>query len=111
MSGADMGYAIAQEMNVNITYGWLITQVTSDGAADKAGLKGGDQQVRINNEWSVIGGDIIIAVDGTRIINGDSLMSYLEEKTTPNQIIKVSIVRDNQQIDIPVELGMRPALS
>jgi S1-C subfamily serine protease len=111
ISGTDMSYSIAQKMNVNITYGWLITQITSGGAADKAGLKGGDQQVRINNEWSVIGGDIIIAVDGTRIINGDSLMSYLEQNTTPNQIITVSIVRDNKQIDIPVELGMRPALS
>ncbi len=111
ISGADMSYSIAQKMNVNITYGWLITQITSGGAADKAGLIGGNQQVRINNEWAIIGGDIIIAVDGTRIINGDSLMSYLEEQTTPNQIITVTIIRENQQLNIPVELGTRPALN
>ena len=111
ISGDDMSYSIAQEMNVNITYGWLITQITSGGAADNAGLKGGNQQVRIDNEWIVIGGDIIISIDGTRIINGDSLMSYLEEQTSPNQTVTITIVRNNQQLDVPVKLGMRPTLN
>jgi len=111
ISGDDMSYSIAQKMNVNITFGWLITQITSGGAADNAGLKGGNQQVRIDDEWAVIGGDIIIAIDGTRIINGDSLMSYLEEETSPNQTVTITIVRDNQQLDIPVKLGIRPAFS
>ena len=111
ISGDDMSYSIAQEMNVNITYGWLIIQITSGGAADNAGLKGGNQQVRIDNEWIVIGGDIIISIDGTRIINGDSLMSYLEEQTSPNQTVTITIVRNNQQLDVPVKLGMRPTLN
>lgn len=111
ISGADMSYSIAQAMKVDVTYGWLITQITSGGAADKAGLNGGDQQVRINGERVTIGGDLIIAVDGTRVINGDSLMSYLEEYTKPNQIITVTIVRGDQTLDVPVELGTRPAVS
>ena len=109
ISGTDMSYSIAQAMKVNVTYGWLIAQTTSGGAADKAGLKGSNQQVSINGALEAIGGDIIIAVDGTRIINGDSFMSYLEEHTTPNQIVTITIVRSNQILDIPVELGMRPA--
>ncbi|MCJ7572408.1 MAG: trypsin-like peptidase domain-containing protein, partial [Candidatus Thermoplasmatota archaeon] len=96
ISGADMSYSIAQAMDVNATYGWLITSVTSGGAAQKAGLKSGNEQVIIDNERVNIGGDIIVAIDGTRIINGDSLMSYLEEYTIPNQIITVTILRDNQ---------------
>ena len=110
ISGADMSYSIAQVMDVNITYGWLITSITSGSAADKAGLKEGDQQIRIDNEWAIIGGDIIVAIDGTRIINGDSLMSYLEEYTVPNQIITVAIIRDNQILAISVKLGVRPAI-
>ena len=110
ISGADMSYSIAQAMDVNITYGWLITGITSGGAADKAGLKEGNQQIRIDNEWAIIGGDIIMVVDGTRIINGDSLMSYLEEYTVPNQIITVTIIRDNQLLEISVKLGARPAV-
>lgn len=111
ISGVDMNYAIAQEIKINVTYGWLISQITNGGAADKAGLKVGNQQVRINNDWVIVGGDIIIAVDGTRIIAGDSLMSYLEEYTIPKQLITVTILRDNQLLNIPVELGTRPAVS
>jgi S1-C subfamily serine protease len=111
ISGIDMNYGIAQTMKVNITYGWLIAQDTSGGAAEKAGLKGGNKQVIVNNERISIGGDIIIAIDGTRMIDGDTLMSYLEENTIPKQIIKVTILRNNQILNFPVELGTRPAVS
>ncbi|MCX6664200.1 MAG: PDZ domain-containing protein, partial [Euryarchaeota archaeon] len=111
ISGTDMTYAIAQSLGVNVTYGWLITQITDGGAAAQAGLQGGNQQVRVNDVWVMIGGDIIIAVDGTRIINGDSFMSYLEEYTTSYQTISVTIVRNHQLLDIPVVLKQRPAAS
>jgi S1-C subfamily serine protease len=109
ISGDDMSYSIAQAIGVNVTYGWLITQVTNRGAADNAGLQGGNQQVHINDAWVVIGGDIIIAVDGTRIINGDVLMSYLEEHTIPHQVINLTVLRNHQLLTIAVELGQRPA--
>jgi S1-C subfamily serine protease len=109
ISGTDMTYEIAKTIGANVTYGWLITQVTNGGAAEEAGLKGGNQQVRINDQWVIIGGDIIIAVDGTRIINGDTFMSYLEEHTKPSQTIRVTIVRNHQFQDILVELKQRPS--
>ena len=109
ISGADMTYEIAHNIGADVTYGWLITQVTNDGAADRAGLQGGNKQVRVNNEWMIIGGDVIIAVDGTRIVNGDTFMSYLEEHTTPNQTITVTILRNNQTQDIPLVLQQRPS--
>ncbi len=46
ISGTDMTYEIAKTIGTNITYGWLITQVTTGGAAEQAGLQGGDQQVQ-----------------------------------------------------------------
>jgi len=111
ISGIDMSYSIAQVMNVSVTYGWLIASIADDSAAEKAGLKGGNEQLTINNEWVVIGGDIIIAIDGTRIINGDVLLSYLEEYTQPDQIITLIIIRDNEQININLEMGARPIIS
>ena len=111
ISGTDMSYSIAETMDVDVTYGWLISGISSGSAAEEAGLVGGTEQVIINDEWVIIGGDIIIAIDGTRIINGDALMSYLEEYTTPNQQITLTIIRNNQQIDIIVELGARSNLS
>lgn len=109
ISGTDMTYEIAKAIGTNITYGWLITQVTTGGAAEQAGLQDGDQQVQVIDEWIVTGGDIIISVDGTRIINGDTFMSYLEEHTTPNQTITVTILRNNHIQDVPVVLKQRPS--
>ena len=106
-----MSYEIAKKIGVNVTYGWLIAQVSSNGAAAQAGLQGGDQQVRVGDEWITIGGDIIIAVDGTRVINGDTFMSYLEEQTTPNQSITLTILRDNHIQDVTIILKQRPAAS
>jgi len=107
-SGIDMTYEIAKTMSINITYGWLVTQVTSGGPADKAGIHGGSQQVLIAGEWVTVGGDIVIAINGTRITNMDDLSTYLEEYTLPGQTINVAIVGNNQTITLGVELGMRP---
>jgi len=110
VSGTDMTYALAQAMGISTTYGWMITQVTIGGAAAQAGLQGGTQRARVNGEVQIIGGDIVIAVDGTRIIDGDAFMSYLEEHTSPNQTISLTIIRDTQQQTISVTLGQRPVL-
>jgi S1-C subfamily serine protease len=110
-SGTDMTYGISQAMKVNVTYGWLIAQVTSGGAADKAGLKGGTTQTQVDGTTITIGGDIITAINGTRIKNMDDLSTYLEEYTLPGQTINVTIVRNNQTLTLPVELQARPPLS
>ena len=111
ISGIDMTYSIAQAIGSNVTYGWLISQITQDGAADDADLKGGNRQIQILDERIIIGGDIIIAIDGNRVTNGDYLMSYLEEYTSPNQIVTLSLLRDNQLLDVPVTLGVRPMIN
>jgi S1-C subfamily serine protease len=55
IAGTDMTYEIAQTIGADVTYGWLITQITNGGAADLAGLQGGNNQVRINDGWVVTG--------------------------------------------------------
>jgi 2-alkenal reductase len=107
-AGVDMTYEIAKAMGVNVTYGWLITQVVSGGPAATAGLRGGTKQVLIAGEYVTVGGDIIIAINGTKITNGDALSTYLEENTLPGQIIEVTVIRGNQTLTVPLILGTRP---
>lgn len=109
--GVDMNYEIAAAMGTDVTYGWLIIEVVSGGPADEAGLRGGTKQTLIAGEWVTIGGDIIIAINETRITNIDDLASYLEEQTLPGQTINITIVRNKQPITIVVELGTRPPLA
>jgi S1-C subfamily serine protease len=102
----DITYEIAKAMDTNITYGVLIDSTATGGPAATAGLLGGAQQVQILGYRVTIGGDIIIAINGTRITGIDDLSTYLEEYTSPNETINVTIVRGNQTL--PVTLGTRP---
>jgi len=97
ISGTDMTFEIAQTMNTNITYGVLIIHVTSGGPADKANFQKDDIITAIN-ATSI----------ATRIRSMDDLSTFLEEYTLPLQTVNVTIVRNNQTMIIPVELGTRP---
>ncbi|MDH5754751.1 MAG: trypsin-like peptidase domain-containing protein [Candidatus Bathyarchaeota archaeon] len=92
LKGTDMNYEIAQEMGVNVTYGWRIVEVVPRGPSDEI--------LEVN--------DIIIAMNETRIKNGDDLASYLEENTLPGETVILTIVRGSQTLKIPVVLGKRP---
>jgi S1-C subfamily serine protease len=105
-SGTDMTYEIAKAINTNVTYGWLVTSVTG-----QTGLQGGTSQVVVAGEIVTIGGDIIIAINGTRITNIDDLSTYLEEYTLPGQTVSVTVVRNNQTMTVGVKLGSRPPAS
>jgi 2-alkenal reductase len=103
VTGTDMSYEIAEAMGANVTYGWLIVS-----GSDQTGLRGGTSQVAIAGEIVTVGGDIIIAINETRITNIDDLSTYLEEYTLPNQTIDVTIVRNGQTLTLPIKLGTRP---
>ncbi len=103
-----MTLEIATALNVDVTYGWLVTQVASGGPADKAGLKGGTSQIQVVGGQITAGGDIITALGWTRIRNSDDLLSYLEQDTTPNQTIDVTILRNGETMTLQVKLGALP---
>jgi S1-C subfamily serine protease len=106
VTGTDMTYEIARAMATDVTYGWLI--VTATGQPD---LRGGTKQVVIAGDTVTVGGDIITAINQTRITNIDGLSTYLEEHTLPGQTIDVTIVRNNQAMTIAIKLGTRPSPS
>ena len=106
-TGIDMTYEIAKAMNVNVTYGWLIVQVTSGGSAAEANLHAGTQQATVAGQAITIGGDIIIAINGARITGIDDLSTFLEENTLPGQTIEITIIRSGQTMTLPLTLGTR----
>ena len=107
-SGTDMTYEIAKALNTTVTYGWLISDVTNNGPADTAGLQGATRQIQTSVGQIAVGGDIIVAFDGTRIRNTDDLSTYLEENTLPNQTIDVTLIRNGETMTLPLKLGTRP---
>jgi S1-C subfamily serine protease len=111
ISGVDMSYQLAQVANTNYTYGVLIEQTVSGGPAAEAGVRFGNQTVTIDGEQYLVGGDIIISINGTRIVDNDALATYLEENTISGQTAVLGIIRNGTYTTVDVILGTRPPIS
>jgi S1-C subfamily serine protease len=109
VNGIDMTYEIAKAMDSKVTYGWLITQVAQGGPADRAGLRGATRQAQIQGDLVPVGGDVIVAINGTRVISLDDVSTYLEEHTVPGQTVNMTVARNDQLLNLAVVLGTRPA--
>ncbi|MGQ9478934.1 MAG: S1C family serine protease [Thermoproteota archaeon] len=108
LRGVDMNYYISKALGLNITYGWLIQEVVSEGPSDKAGLREGSETVNVLGLAIKKGGDVIIGIKGYPVRNGDDVARILEEHAYPGETVDVTIVRDNSTMVIKVTLGKRP---
>jgi S1-C subfamily serine protease len=95
-------------MSVPVDEGVLIIETAPSGPADRAGLLGGQQQVRIGRFILPIGGDVVTAVDGEPITSERDLDLYLDTRTDVGQTIRVTLWRDGQQLTVPVVLAEKP---
>ncbi len=104
----DMGYELSKVVGANVTYGVLIEKTVKGGPAAQFGLKSGTKSVDVDGQSYTIGGDVIVSINGTRIVNYDSLSTFLERNTLPGQIIQVGIIRSGAYMVVNVTLGVRP---
>ncbi len=107
ISGTDMNYQLAQAAGTNVTYGVLVEQVASGSPADKVGLKAGSRAVTVHGQRYLVGGDIIVSVNGTRITNLDGLLSYIEMNTVAGQSVVLGVLRGEAVTSVQVTLGAR----
>jgi len=86
----------------------VVASVIDGGPAQRAGLKGGDQQATVRGISVRSGGDIITAIDGDPINSFDAMIAYLAAKKQVGQMVTVTIWRGNDTMQIPVTLDERP---
>jgi 2-alkenal reductase len=99
---------LAGPLNLPVTRGVLISTVVEGGAAHKAGLRGGDDVAQVYGIEVAIGGDIIVAIDGYELQDFADLVAYLVRETTVGQTVELTIIRDEEELRVPVTLGERP---
>jgi S1-C subfamily serine protease len=107
----DMNYELSQLVGTNVTYGVLVASTVPGGPANNAGLRGGAKQVVIGGQNYTVGGDVIVSIDGNRIVNYDAFATYLERNTLPGQTIQIGIIRAGNFMTIDVTLGARPPIA
>jgi 2-alkenal reductase len=100
---------LADPLGLPVTRGVLISEVTAGTAAARAGLRGGDREVTVMGVPVKVGGDIIVAIDGYELRDFDDLIAYLVRETEVGQEAVLTIVRDGEELEVPVTLGERPS--
>jgi S1-C subfamily serine protease len=95
---------LADEMGLPVDYGVLIVQVTPGGAADQAGLRGGTERAYLGNIPIMLGGDLIIAIDGEKVEDEQDLAQMMNNHRA-GDTVKVTIYRNKKKMDVSVALG------
>ena len=95
---------LASEMGLASDYGLLIVQAVSGGAADRAGLRGGTERAYLGNTPIMVGGDLIVSIDGERVDSQQDLAQIMN-KHRAGDTVKVTIYRGKKKLDVNVVLG------
>jgi S1-C subfamily serine protease len=104
----DNSLQLAEASGTSVTYGVLVETVTAGSPAASAGLHPGTRTVTIEGAQYLIGGDIIVSVNGTKIIDGDALSTYLVQNTVAGQTIVLGVIRSGILQNVTLILGSRP---
>jgi S1-C subfamily serine protease len=95
---------VARELGLAADYGLLIVQAVPDGSADRAGLRGGSERAYLGNTPIMIGGDLIVAIDGEKVESQQTLAQVMNRHRA-GDTVKVTIFRGKKKLEVPVVLG------
>jgi len=95
---------LADQMGLSIDYGLLIVQAIQGGSADRAGLRGGTERAYLGNMPIMLGGDVIVAIDGEKVDNQQDLAQVMNNHRA-GDTVRISIYRNKKKMDVSVTLG------
>jgi S1-C subfamily serine protease len=96
---------LAAAVNLPVDRGALVQEVTPAGPASRAGLRAGKIHT---DQGIVLGGDIIVEVDGEQIAKPNDVATAISDNK-PGERVQVKFYRDGKLQTKQVRLGTRPA--
>jgi S1-C subfamily serine protease len=99
-----IGPDLAEQIGLAADYGVLIQKVIPGGAAERAGLHGGNEQAYVGNTPIMLGGDLIVAIDGQQITDPQDI-SVIMDKHQAGDTISITVLRGRRQMTVKLTLG------
>ena len=99
-----IGPELADQLGLAADYGVLVLQVTPNGASDRAGIRGGNERAYLGNIPIMIGGDLIIAIDGQDISDQQDIARFMNNHRAGDKV-KVDFYRGKRKMQVEVTLG------
>jgi serine protease Do len=90
--------AMAQALKVPQAGGFLVKQVVKDSIGGRIGLRGGDRIGIVDGQRLVVGGDVLLSVQGMTVASDEDMAKILKSLETlqPGQDLRVTILRDEK---------------
>jgi S1-C subfamily serine protease len=94
---------LAEEIGLPADHGVLIMQVVPGGAAERAGLRGGTQRAYLGNIPILLGGDLIIAINGEDVEDQQDLANIMNSHRAGDRV-RVTFYRGKRRMEADVIL-------
>jgi S1-C subfamily serine protease len=104
ISTLEIGPDIAEQIGLPADYGLLVERVLPGGAAEKAGLHGGTQRAYQGNTAVMLGGDLIVAMDGHDIANAQDMAAEMNSHRA-GDTVTLTVFRGRKRMDVKVMLN------
>jgi len=95
---------LADEIGLPVDFGLLIIGVVPGSSAEQAGLRAGSERAYLGNTPIMLGGDLIVAIDGQKIEDQDDLTQMMNNHRA-GDTVKVTIYRNKKKMEVDVSLG------
>jgi len=99
-----IGPELADQIGLSVDYGLLVVKVSPGGAAERAGIRGGSERAYLGNIPIMLGGDLIVAIDGEKVADQQDLAQVMNNHRAGDKV-KVTVYRGKQKMDLDVTLG------
>jgi S1-C subfamily serine protease len=99
-----IGPDLASQMGLAVDAGVLVQKLVPGGAAERAGLRGGTQQAYVGNTPIMLGGDLIVAIDGQQVTDPQDI-NALMDRHQAGDTISVTFYRGRKQMTLKLILG------
>lgn len=99
---------LATALKMKADAGAMVVEAVPGGPLDRAGIRGGNARAQIGNQILIVGGDLIVKLDGQPVADADSLIRAVR-KYRPGDRVRLEVVRwDGDRKTMTVVLGERP---
>lgn len=99
-----IGPDLAEQIGLPADSGVLIQRVLPGGAAQRAGLRGGNQQAYLGNTPIYLGGDLIVAIDSQQVTDTQDISDIMDTHHAGDTVM-VTFYRGRRKMTVPVTLG------
>ncbi len=106
--GYELSPALARALRLPVESGLLIARLYRNSPADKAGIRGAQNEVILGNRRYLVGGDVLVAIDGIRLTRWEDLNAYLDEQAEVGQTVTLTVVRDGRELTLTAVLEDTP---